>query len=310
MKYVGIDGGGTKTKFTLYDEEGNILKEYIAGTIHIMQEDAEQIIKVLKASINYLVESEKDVTIGIGLAGYGESYELTQKIEGLAEIAFEGYEYYLYNDAQVALSGSLNNEDGIIVIAGTGSIAMSKQNGVYKRCGGWGYQLGDEGSAYWISKKMFSIFCKQSDGILNKTKLYYTVKEDLNLKSDYDLIDYVNNSDRCGIASLAKINGKLANNGDIYALEIYKDTAKEICELIKTLAKDFKNEKTKDEREEISVKVSYVGGVFNAKDILKKYIDEQLEGSNIEFIDPMNTPEYGAFLLAKEEKENNKKILV
>ena len=44
------------------------------------------------------------------------------------------------------------------MIAGTGSIALSLKEGMLQRCGGWGYQLGDEGSAYWIAKKMLNAF--------------------------------------------------------------------------------------------------------------------------------------------------------
>ena len=69
---------------------------------------------------------------------------------------------FLKSDVQIAIEGALDGQDGIVVIAGTGSIALSLKEGMLQRCGGWGYQLGDEGSAYWIAKKMLNAFLSRS----------------------------------------------------------------------------------------------------------------------------------------------------
>lgn len=86
-----------------------------------------------------------------------------------------------------------------MVIAGTGSIALSLKNNKLTRCGGWGYQLGDEGSAYWIAKKMFHTFCKETDGRLEKTVLYDLVMKECHLDIDYDIITFMNSLDRTSI---------------------------------------------------------------------------------------------------------------
>lgn len=54
----------------------------------------------------------------------------------------------LMNDAEIALKAMLRGNDGILTIAGTGSIAFGVKNNSSVRCGGWGNLLGDEGSGY------------------------------------------------------------------------------------------------------------------------------------------------------------------
>lgn len=59
---------------------------------------------------------------------------------------------YLFHDGKSALWSALGKGFGIVVSAGTGSIAFGiDEEGRSARCGGWGRFAGDEGSAYWIA---------------------------------------------------------------------------------------------------------------------------------------------------------------
>lgn len=291
MYYIGIDGGGTKTKMTLFDEQGQSIKEVILPTIHILTQEQEKCIQILKEGINQLDPLEEAKVVA-GLAGYGQQQAVRKKIETVCQQAFGKRKYAIYSDVHIAMVGALDHKDGIVVISGTGSIALSINHHQMKRCGGWGYQLGDEGSAYWIAKQMLSIYCKQVDGRLNKTVLYDMIMEKCSLQHDYDIITYINDlkNDRTAIASLAAINGEAAKQNDPYALQIYQKAAVELGSLIKTLASDFST----------PFLVSYIGGVFDhAKDELLKPLQKELELLPCELVSPIHTPEYGAFVLAK-----------
>lgn len=294
MKYIGIDGGGTKTKYVLYDEVGNILNETTTGTVHILQKDIKQCIATLKKGITPLLQDiSEEVYIVAGLAGYGQEASARHKIEEVCKIAFEGYRYSLYNDVQIAIAGALNNQDGIVVIAGTGSIALSTIDGKQHRCGGWGYLLGDEGSGYWIARKMLDIFCRQHDGRLPKTILYNLVMNYCNLENGQDIISYVNvtlEGKRDNIASLASIVHEAAKQDDKYAIMIYQEAAKEIAKLILVLAKNFTS----------SIMISYIGGVFKAKDFILLPLQDALNEIDCKLVAPKHSPEYGAYLLAKK----------
>ena len=298
MKYIGIDGGGTKTKFVLFNEDGQKEKEVLKPSVHILNQSKENCIQYLKEGVEEL-DPDKDAFVIAGLAGYGQQEEVRRLIDDVCVQAFAPRKYKIYSDVEIAMQGALDGHDGIVVIAGTGSIALSSINGRLKRCGGWGYQLGDEGSAYWIAKKMLSIYCQEIDGRLEKTILYDLVKKECHLQNDYDIITYMNqlNHDRRAIASLAKINGLAAQKGDIQALAIYREAANEISQLIKTLAQDFTE----------FVYVSYIGGVFRSGEMILQPLKEQLSSLSCQLMAPIHTPEYGAFILGKKEYDIKEK---
>ncbi len=291
MQYIGIDGGGTKTKIVLFDEEGRSLKELILPTVHILTQKKEKSVQILREGLQQL-DPQETAVVGVGMAGYGQQANLRHEIEDMCQKAFGKRKFVLDSDVRIAVEGALNGKNGIVVIAGTGSIALSICDGVMHRCGGWGYQLGDEGSGYWLAKRMLQIFCKQADGRLPKTQLYDILMKECHLDNDYEIISYMNslNQDRTKIASLAYINGLAAKNNDVYALQIYQEAALELAELICLLSKDLKK----------PVCVSYIGGVFeNVKQYIIPYLEKELHDQCL-FISPIYTPEYGAYMLAKK----------
>ena len=146
--YIGIDGGGTQTSFSCYNKEGKNLSTIVLATTHVAQVSDEQAQTVLKTGVTSLIKelainTETDeVKIGAGLAGYGINPTFRKKIEENCRIAFEGFAYVVSNDAEVALLGALDGNDGILVVAGTGSIGYAKYKDEIFRVGGWGYVLG------------------------------------------------------------------------------------------------------------------------------------------------------------------------
>ena len=107
------------------------------------------------------------------------------------------------------------------------------------------------------------------------------------LDIDYEIIRKMNHQDRTSTASYAYINGLAANQGDPYAIEIYKQTALEIRSLIQTLLKQHDS----------TPRISYIGGVF---DHASHYILPVLNETIDYLISPIHTPEYGAYKLAKK----------
>ncbi len=293
MNIIGIDVGGTKSSFVLFDKDGNYLDKVILDSVHFMQKDKETIKKILLDGINILVDrnSITEYFVSAGIAGYGKNNEIRNYIDSLFLEILPLKNYALFSDIEIALTSALGKEDGIVVIGGTGSIAMSRINNEIKRSGGWGYLIGDEGSSYDIAKKSLSIFSKQADGRLIKTNFYYRFKEKLNLENDYDLINIARNefTDRTKLAKITKIIYELAKENDEYALNLFKEAANELVLMINSL----NNNDTK-------LTVSYVGGLFNAKDIILPFIEEKL-AKNLILKPPLHIVEKGAYILALEK---------
>lgn len=297
MYFLGVDGGGTKTCFTLIDENGKVISKVIKGPSHPTQIGFENLEILLREGLEEIIENNKisksDIErVTLGLAGYGIVKEIAEGIAKIVEEVFYGIKYELVSDVRVAIAGALAGEDGINIVAGTGSIALALKNNEIIRCGGWGYTVGDEASAYWIGKKTITLFSKESDGRLEKGPLYELIKTNLGLTRDAEIISYVNDKikgDRSEIAKIARICSEAASLGDEGAMAIFNEAAVELTEMIKVLLRNFGNEK---------VKVSYTGGVFKSGDLILDPLKSMLEGLNVELIEPILSPDLGACLLA------------
>lgn len=299
--YIGIDGGGTKTKFVLLDFEGTIIDECTRTTCHFSQIGFPKVGLLLEEGITTLLHrhniARTDVLVGIGIAGYGRDANIRVQLEESIGSQLNEIDYVLTNDVEIALYGALGLEDGIVVISGTGSIAFAKQAHQTLRCGGWGVHLGDEGSGYDLGRKVLSTFAKQADGRMEKTILYSLIMEHFDLVNDYDLVTLVNeNHSREQIASFSQFAYEAAKLNDECALQLFDDCAKELALLANTLAQEFTTK----------VSLSYIGGVFKSKQYILEPLQYHLH-SKIMLQEPLYSAEYGAVLYALQQKNKDKR---
>lgn len=301
MYYIGIDGGGTKTRFTLFNEAMKELDHCVLSTCHFAQVGYQCMEEILKEGIHILKERYQltDYGIGYGLAGYGKEKEIRSQIETIVERVSDQHPFILVNDVESAVAGALNLQDGIVVIAGTGSIAFGVCGKLRMRCGGWGYQIGDEGSAYWLGKKLLEVFSKQADGRCEKTQLYDLVRKHTNLMNDHDIISYIRDAhnERGSIAELAVLLTQAANQKDPYAIAMYQEAAKELSCLVEAI-------KIQLFPQHASVPVSYIGGVFRAERLIIEPLSRNLSSGCL-LKSPIYGPDKGVCLLLKQKLNNH-----
>ena len=282
--YIGIDGGGTKTKFDLFDSDKNSIASISMPTIHPAQASFKEAVSVLTDAKEKLLENINDsdyvLKVGAGLGGYGINAEYRKKLEDEFSAVFD--EFKLYSDAYAAMLGALAGEDGILMIAGTGSIALAKVGDETFRCGGFGYRYGDEGSAYSIGKALISRALKEADGRSDKSIISDLVADYF----DNIGINIIATSDfsRDKIAGLAAATSKYVENSDSVR-DIFLAAANEISLHIKAIGKNFESGKR--------IRLSYIGGVFKSEYILE-CIREMNRG--IELVAPIYPPEKGSIL--------------
>ena len=282
--YIGIDGGGTKTKFDLFDSDKNSIASITTPTIHPAQASFKEVVSVLNTAKEKLLANINDrdyvLKVGAGLGGYGINADYRKKLEDEFSTVFD--EFKLYSDAYAAMLGALAGEDGILMIAGTGSIALAKVGDETFRCGGFGYRYGDEGSAYSIGKALISRALKEADGRLDKS-----IISDLVMNYFDNIgINMVATSDfsRDKIAGLAAAASKYVENSESVR-DIFLAAAKEISLHIKAIGKNFESGKR--------IRLSYIGGVFKSEYIIE-CIKEMNQG--IELVAPIYPPEKGSIL--------------
>lgn len=296
--YLGIDGGGTSTEYTLIDDRGNVLSTAIGGTTHIMQisrfEFTDRITKGVEACIDSegIKPSEIAHTFA-GIPGYGEFEDTMSFVSTSINDILGTKRYTIGNDCVAGWAAGLGGGPGINLVAGTGSIGYGRDsNGKEVRAGGWGDFCGDEGSAYWLGKKLIELFAKQSDGRIKKGPLYDIVKGELFLETDFQIIGFVIDilgKDRTKIADLSKLLYIAAASGDESAITAYEEAAYELSLVAKAVANDL------DFNSKVPVTVS--GGVFNSGE----YIMNPLQGylkDDFELCNAMTSPAKGAALLA------------
>ncbi|MCP4176267.1 MAG: ATPase [bacterium] len=283
MYYLGMDGGGTKTAFTVIDEKGNICFERLTGTTDYMQCGFGGFEAILKDIISTVykelnITPEKLEHVFLGVPCYGEVKSDSQRLYEIVKSIFLGENFSVGNDVESGWAGGLACEAGINVVCGTGAIAFGKdEHNNSSRSSGWGYLCGDEGSAYWIALKGIEIFTKESDGRLEKTFLYEHYKKELDMADDFKIMDIIHNQfkeERNKIASLSRLVYESAMKGDKHAINIFEAAAYEIFLMIESIYSKLNFGK--------HVKVSYNGGVFNSKELLIDPLTKICKKSNFQ----------------------------
>lgn len=164
--YLGIDGGGTKTTCAVGDES-RLLATATAGPSNVVRVGESQARKSLQRAVGQacaaagITPAQVAYTcVGGSGAGRPELAEIVRR--SLAEILSTPID--VVGDMQIALEAAFDTGPGVIVIAGTGSIAYGRdRQGRTVRAGGWGFAIGDEGSAHWIGRAAVSAVLRASD---------------------------------------------------------------------------------------------------------------------------------------------------
>ena len=199
------------------------------------------------------------------------------------------------NDGQSARAAALDLHDGIVLVAGTGSIGIGVRGAREERCGGWGYQVGDEGSGWWIGRRLLASFSRESDGRAPRSAVHDVVMRELGLSKEYDIVGYAREvlaGDRTKTASLARLAAEAARLGDPEALGIYHDAASELAQLARVLVDRMFADVSEP------VRTTYVGGVFRVGDVVLEPLCQALP-ERCQLVPPAREPDVGAVLLLR-----------
>jgi glucosamine kinase len=214
--YLGIDGGGTKTRCALGDET-NLLATSMGGGSNVVRLGVERARQALQATIREVCVGAKIspgqiLGICIGAAGAARP-EVAEKIRGiLGELTSAPIE--VVGDTVIALEAAFGAGPGVIAIAGTGSIVYGRNAlGQTARAGGWGHAISDEGSGQWIGRRaVWTILRALDEG--NETKLTGMVLEAWKLHDLDELVEKANSVPPPEFPGLFPVVLRAANTGD------------------------------------------------------------------------------------------------
>jgi N-acetylglucosamine kinase-like BadF-type ATPase len=300
--YLGVDGGGSKTRFLLIDEAGTVVASHTEGPAYYLETGIETLRAMLARGIDGTLQqggiAAADLTFAFfGLPSYGEDRSLLPTLDAAPSVALPAARYRCGNDAVCGWAGALAGADGINIVAGTGSIAYGEYAGRGARAGGWGELFSDEGSAYWLVREGLRLFSRMSDGRSPRGALYRRVRQHFALEEDLELCAAVYGksvAQRSQFAQLSRLVAEAAGAGDAAARALFAQAAAELADMVDAVRDQLRVP------EDMQLPVSYSGGLFNLRELLLAPLEAALasRGRNYRFLAARLPPDAGAALHA------------
>jgi N-acetylglucosamine kinase-like BadF-type ATPase len=292
--YMGIDGGGSNLRVVIVDEQMQIRVTVQRGTANpriIGQEQSAALIQdALREALAQVTEPVHGV--GIGIAGASAVYARDWLVN-VIHVVLPDVHIAAGSDYEIALVGANGTREGVLLLAGTGSVAFGvNAAGQSLQVGGWGYLLGDEGSGYWIGMKALQVVTKIIDGQLQATSsLKQQIMDELQLPQSSDILAWVYGQKPTPVASVAQLSGivlEAAASGDEQAQMIITQAADQLVHLARTTMRQLNMSEAR---------IAFAGGLLESQNRLSAQVIEKLGLS--EHPQAQYPPMIGAALLAK-----------
>lgn len=297
--YIGIDGGGTKTLFRVVNQSGETIDVLETKGSNISSIGYESTKEILSYGISELLEKNnlkiKDC-YGLCMGASGVDRDLERKkVENIFyDLGFK--KVLVKNDAYIVLASQSDELLGLVAIAGTGSIVLGINEKENSRVGGWGYKLGDEGSAYWIGMQGIKAVLNAHDGLSDSTMLTNALLKQFKLSNVSDFIElfYEKGVDKIEIASLSTIVNTCAIKEDRVALRVLRESSKLLASHVLSVYNQMFLSMDK------KVPLVLNGSVLLKSKVYRNYFIKFIKehNKNIEIIPLSNDPTIGACRLA------------
>jgi len=296
---VGVDGGGTKTDAALADLKGRILKKAKTGPSKPRNVGTEvAVLNITKAIKQVLLRKGRVVSLLVSVGGAEEVVGFKKELKKKISRIF-GYKIKIkiMNDHVPAFCSGTDEKNGVLVISGTGCGIHAWKDGSHVSAGGFGW-LGDEGSAFWIGRRVYQAVLKDIDGrgpdtmLTNMLASHFCVKK----TDDFDFKNGLSRKVYCSdimmtVPFLSVLCERAVQKKDKVAKKIMKEAGLELALSAKTVIKKlcFSREK---------FPLVLVGGVFNSNLVFNTFKKETKKTAPKADIILVKDPVIGAIKLA------------
>ncbi|MBI1876407.1 MAG: hypothetical protein HYZ58_08180 [Acidobacteria bacterium] len=297
---MGLDAGGTKTVCLLADEDGRVLSDVRGGGANLQLAGELGLEKVLHDLMERAIGDRPVVpkAICLGMAGVDREDDAATVRAIMSRIAYKA-RIVVVNDALISLLAGASTGPGVVIVAGTGSIAYGRDHlNRAARAGGWGYVLGDEGSGYWIGRHALRAVVRDADGRGRPTSLTPRVLAHFQLSRPQDLVGavYHRSLSPSAVAALAQCVREAHAEHDQAATWILEHAAGELMASAASVVRQLK-------MEDAAFPFVLAGGMFRAVPWLGHELTQRLPHiaprSRVHVLD--QEPAVGAVQLAIEE---------
>jgi len=247
--------------------------------------------------------------IGVAGAGRQEVAGVVRKI--VAEVI--GGEIDVVGDMAIAMEAAFGAAPGVIVIAGTGSIAYGRnEEGTTARAGGWGFAISDEGSAHWIGRTAVAAVLRAIDQTIESqlakttaesSSLFRELKSLWKLRTLEEFVRTANSSP--DFAALLPAIISTADAGDQLAQHVLVQAGTELSQLAGIVARRLF---AKPDSSSMLIKLAMVGGVFRHSSIVRKRFSDEVRkfDPRVQVDQEIVEPVAGALQMARQAHAKSK----
>lgn len=231
---IGIDAGGTKTTGMVMDQKEQVLFEFTGdhGNPVVSYEQAlENISEVIQNCLYHTADQQTPIVIGMAGAGAGK---VVRQLKEQLHARFSS-PIFLIGDATLAYYHLLKEKDGVMAIAGTGSMIYGRKGQREETVGGWGHLLGDEGSAYHLAIQAIKKITSELDTCLPPSSLSLAIQTTHGLRTSTEIKSFIYQSSKGEIAEIAVTVAHQAMHGDADAILLLQKAGRELGEQTITL---------------------------------------------------------------------------
>jgi N-acetylmuramic acid 6-phosphate etherase len=294
-RILGVEGGGTKTAWVFVETvsganasawEFRVLEQGKLPASNFRLTSPERLRAIL-------AELPKRIDrAGVFLAGCGTEEDRCALKQMCLEI-WPNAKIVTGSDRDSGLAAALDQGDGIVVNAGSGSSVTGRRGERIERAGGWGHILGDAGGGYFLSIHALRLVLREHD--LGRSEMDFTAKilRVLSLNNLDELVRWVQTADKMELAMLAPVVFEAATAGDGRMMEIIEEGARVLCEYTEAVASRLHL---------LAPKVVLIGGLFQRDSIythaFRRRLKKNLPDARVTTAE--GAPELGAAWLAAE----------
>ena len=299
LHYVmGIDGGGSTVRIIIATPQLDIVAEFIGPPVNPSAVGRDESASRIQAAIRETLQQaglmpEQIAGVGIGVAGAAKHHAWTAEwIRELVAEVLPQATVVPSADYEIALVGAHGQRLGVLLLAGTGSLAYGvNAAGESLLVGGSGYLLGDEGSGYWLGLQGLRAVVRMADGRGRKTLLSKTLMDSLNLARPLELLTWMYGGEPRvrDVARLAPLVLDCAAQGDSIARGIVEIGARELALAVRAVTQQLDLQGSAP---------AFAGSVLTASNPLSILVCDLLGLDAIPM--PKYSPVIGAALLALE----------
>lgn len=264
---VGVDAGASHTVAALARGE-RVLRTAVGDPANPNVGGLGPAVDAVARTIERLLGNESAAAIGVGAAGAGDDAMRSALAAALAS-RFPHARLTVGDDAHIALRAAIPSGDGIVVIAGTGSIAYAEVGGSSRRAGGYGYLLGDEGSGYAIGAAALRRLLQIAQVHAPQDPMLADLALQIGSNGLREAIAriYASRTPAAEIAACAPLVLRYAAAGEPGAREIVEKAAADLAELVSVIL---------DSDQTASLPLAFAGGLLRESNALSQLLEVRI----------------------------------